>query len=159
MHVANLACCHVLHVEHDYMLIFHTCQHAKSTILHVNMQNDEHAKRIDMHVDEAYRACCWFGHTCCNVLTCVFSSRPYKLWTLTCTIRVPARMLHVHSAHLFAHATDPRASHSFVLPDGRAHVLRRVIYPPSANWRAERLFLVVLKCSESECRRVPTRRG
>ena len=145
MHVANLACCHVLHVEHDYMLIFHTCQHAKSTILHVNMQNDEHAKRIDMHVDEAYRACCWFGHTCCNVLTCVFSSRPYKLW---------------HNQGTRTHVTrDPRASHSFVLPDGRAHVLRRVIYPPSANWRAERLFLVVLKCSESECRRVPTRRG
>ena len=49
------------------MLTIIKCQHAKSLILHVSMQNDEHAKRIDMHVDEAYRACCWFGHTCCNV--------------------------------------------------------------------------------------------
>ena len=60
----------------------------------------------------------------------MFISRPYKLWTLTCTIRVPTRMLHVHSAHLFAHVTDPRTGHSIVLPDGRTHVLRTALRCP-----------------------------
>ena len=94
------------------------------------MMNMHLEKEQDMHVDEAYRACCWSRHTCCNVLTFELSLCPYKLWTLTCTIRVPTLMVHAHSAHLFAHATDPRTLDLIVLPDGRTHALRKALRCP-----------------------------